>query len=62
MQASLALGSQGSAQSCHPPKTEITEAGRERMERNRLEAVAKRQATDLHGLLLSSSQIVACKE
>ena len=62
VQASLALGSQGSAQTRHPPKTEITAAGRDLMERSCLEAVAKRQATELHGLLRSSSQIAACKE
>ncbi len=63
MQASLALRSQGSAQSCHPPKTRkvLTAAELERMERNRLDGVAKRQAMQLRGLLRSSSQIVACK-
>ncbi len=63
VQAPLALGSQGSAQSCHPPKKVLTAAELERMERNRLDGVpvAKRQAMQLHGLLPSSSQIVSCK-
>jgi hypothetical protein len=63
VQASLALGSQGSAQSWHPPKKVVTAAELERMERNRLDGVAKRQAMQLRGLLRGSSQIqvVACK-
>jgi hypothetical protein len=58
----VALGWQDSAQSSHPPKRELSQEQLERMETNRQKALAKRQATELHGLLRSSSQCVACKE
>ena len=48
VQASLALGSQGSAQSCHPPKREPTLEQRERMETNRQKALAKLNAQPSH--------------
>ena len=53
----VALGWQDSAQSSHPPKRELSQEQLERMETNRLAALAK-----LNGLLRNSSQCVACKE
>ncbi len=48
VQASLALGSQGSAQSCHQPKKVLTAAELERMETNRQKALAKKNAQPSH--------------
>ena len=50
VQASLALGSQGSAQSCHPPKTRkvLTAAELQQMEANRQKALAKKNAQPSH--------------